>query len=80
MENFEVEVPQVESVPVWKNPDSELFVEWYLEHSGRSEEEQSQEFRDFLAKVEVGEVQLPTDEAIARHTIEGLRHRKNTEW
>jgi DNA invertase Pin-like site-specific DNA recombinase len=77
MENFEVQVPEREPSPVWENPESALFVEWYLEHSSRPEEEQSPEFKEFLAAVEIGEKDIPTPEAIARYKIDELRHRKS---
>ena len=59
--------------PVWKRPESDLFLQWYLDQSEKSEEFRAPEFQTFLQEVEAGTAQLPTIEQVARQKIEALR-------
>lgn len=64
--------PQAEKPkPVWENPESELFKDWYVAQNSKEPEEQSAEFKALT------EEQRMTDEEIARHRIDPFRIRQN---
>lgn len=64
---------------IWENPESDLFVDWYLRQSSKLPEEQSPEFKIFLDLVETGLASLPTDEQIARYKVRTIREKSEGE-
>jgi hypothetical protein len=59
--------------PVWENPETPLFYEWFKSEWTKPESERGENFKKFLADVESGTTKLPFDLASLQIRVERER-------
>lgn len=73
MELLKIPIPQNEKIePIWRHPESALFLEWYLDQSSKLPEDRSAGYLQFLEEVEKGTASLPRLEPLSPDENQGL--------